>query len=422
MASILILTGLVLAASAVQRWARSFSFTAWVLVSVGAALCYPESFQSWGGLPLPKLIVPLIQIIMFGMGTTLSAVDFLKIGRDPWPVGVGIFLQFSVMPVAGYLLAVAFNLDAELAAGVILIGACSGGLASNIMTYLSGSNVALSMAMTLVSTIIAPVATPLIMVLLAGQYMPIDGVAMTLGVIDIMIVPVAFGMLANVILYSSKSWTMRPASLVAIAVGASALVAAQLIAARHGAVLFPPLRGSLVICFGLFALVTAIKAASRLGLNLHARWMDRVLPLVSMLGICAILAIITAQTHSVLLRVGGTIVLVAIAHNFTGYLLGYWGARCCGAVIGRVGYWLGRYPSPCSRVDERDCRTVAFEVGMQNGGMATALAINVLNSPVAALPPNLFGTWQNISGSLLANYWRRKPARLQSDVGESRVE
>ena len=119
-------------------------------------------------------------------------------------------------------------------------------------------------------------------------------------------------------------------------------------------------------------------------------WMDRALPLVSMAGICLIIAIITARSREKLLTVGGALILAAMLHNAVGYFLGYWFSRAL-------------------RLDEITCRTVAIEVGMQNGGMASGLAMGVLKSADAALAPAIFGPWMNISGSVLASWWRKRP-------------
>jgi BASS family bile acid:Na+ symporter len=116
--------------------------------------------------------------------------------------------------------------------------------------------------------------------------------------------------------------------------------------------------------------------------------MDKALPLVSMAGICFIIGIITARSSEQLLSVGLALIAAAIIHNFIGYTAGYWLAKLL-------------------RQDERTCRTISFEVGMQNGGMASGLAMTVLNSVKAALAPAIFGPWMNVSGSVLANWWQR---------------
>ena len=172
--------------------------------------------------------------------------------------------------------------------------------------------------------------------------------------------------------------------------------------------IFAPLRNGVILGGTLLSLVALSKIIASVWLGRSNTWIDRALPLVSMAGICAILAIIIAQTHDVLMEAGLLLVLAAIVHNTAGYGFGYWGARGLGVLLGKLGYRLGLRESSSTVIDEADCRTVAFEVGMQNGGMATGLAMDVLKSHVAALPPNLFGTWMNISGSVLANWWKRR--------------
>jgi BASS family bile acid:Na+ symporter len=128
--------------------------------------------------------------------------------------------------------------------------------------------------------------------------------------------------------------------------------------------------------------------------------MDKTLPFISMAGICLILAIITARSRDRLLVVGPALILAAVLHNAIGYILGYWLARA-------------------ARLDESACRTIAVEVGMQNGGLATGLAMSVLQSADAALAPAIFGTWMNISGSILASWWRRRPVLPNEPVASS---
>jgi BASS family bile acid:Na+ symporter len=124
--------------------------------------------------------------------------------------------------------------------------------------------------------------------------------------------------------------------------------------------------------------------------NREFNWMDRVLPIVSMTAICFIIGIITSRSRNQLMNVGLALVGAAIIHNSVGYVLGYWLARA-------------------ARLDKITSRTVAIEVGMQNAGMASGLAMGVLQSAEAALAPAIFGPWMNISGALLATYWRSKP-------------
>jgi len=168
---------------------RGVAFTIWVLAFVAASLFYPAAFGKWFDTDLKILIVPLIQIIMFGMGTTLSVKDFTRVLALPWPVFVGMVLQFSIMPLVGLSIATAFGFEPEIAAGVILIGSVPGGVASNLMTYLARGDVALSVTMTACSTLLSPVMTPLLMKVLAGRLVPIDFWEMMLSILDMVIVP-----------------------------------------------------------------------------------------------------------------------------------------------------------------------------------------------------------------------------------------
>lgn len=380
---------------------KSFTFTAWVFAFVAASMVYPIAFGSWFGVDLKILIVPLIQIIMFGMGTTLSVADFGRVFKMPWPVLVGFVLQFSVMPLTGLALAKIFGFEAEIAAGVVLIGSCPGGVASNLMTYLAGGNVALSVTMTSCSTLVSPLMTPFLMKVLAGQFVPVNFFEWMFNIINIIIVPVVAGLIANRILYSQSKVFNRGRNLIFIAsggillgVGMMLFGPATVLTFRGGALQ----KDGFVVAIMLIGVVALAKLVIRVWLQGPENWMDKALPIVSMAGICYIIAIITARSSEKLMTIGFYLIAAGILHNFIGYILGYWFAR--GA-----------------RLDEISCRTVAFEVGMQNGGMASALAMNVLNSANAALAPAIFGPWMNISGSVLATWWHRKragrPSRTQ---------
>jgi len=377
---------------------KSFAFTAWVFAFVAASMVYPIAFGSWFGVDLKILIVPLIQIIMFGMGTTLSVADFGRVFKMPWPVLVGFVLQFSVMPLTGLALAKIFGFEAEIAAGVVLIGSCPGGVASNLMTYLAGGNVALSVTMTSCSTLVSPVMTPFLMDKLAGQFIEINFLNMMFGIINMIIVPIVAGLIANRILYSRHKVFQRGGVLALIG-AASVLLAAGMILWAPSAV-FTYGEASLqkdgfIVGLMLIGVVALAKLVISVCLKGPENWMDKALPIVSMAGICYIIAIITARSRDDLMAVGLYLIGASIIHNFIGYILGYWSARA-------------------ARLDESSCRTVAFEVGMQNGGMASGLAMNVLKSAPAALAPAIFGPWMNVSGSVLATWWHRKPAGRSS--------
>lgn len=153
------------------------------------AVLTPESFTGLG-----PLVNPLLGVIMFGMGLTLTPVDFALIGKRPVPVVIGVVAQFLLMPLLGWAISMALGLPPALAAGVILVGCCPGGTASNVVSYLARGDVALSVAMTSVSTVLAPFLTPLLTLWLAGQYMPVDAVAIGRSILQIVLVPVIVGL------------------------------------------------------------------------------------------------------------------------------------------------------------------------------------------------------------------------------------
>lgn len=369
---------------------RHFAFPTWVMAFVVASLLRPEAFGVWLGLDLKALIVPLIQVITFGMGTTLSPVDFARVLKIPWPVFIGFALQFTVMPALGWMIATGLGFEPEVAAGLILVGCVSGGVASNLVTYLAGGNVALSVTMTACSTFASPFLTPVLMKTLAGRLVPIDVVAMMLDILNMILVPVLAGLLGHRILYGKDPALHRAGPLAGLAaVGlVLAFLAARIIPAGSSGL--SPLRNGLILGAGLLGLVALAKLVMTVLLHRKGDWMDRTLTWVSMAGICFIIAIITARSRDKLLTVGPLLILAAALLNTLGYLLGYGAARA-------------------ARLDERTARTVAIEVGMQNSGMAAGLALGALQSANAALAAAVYGPWMNISGSLLAGWWKRRP-------------
>ena len=368
---------------------KRYAFTLWVFAFVAASMFYPAAFGTWFGADLKILIVPLIQVITFGMGTTLSSKDFGRVFTMPWPVFIGMFLQYTIMPFVGFGIATLLRFEPEVGAGIILIGSVPGGVASNLINYLAGANVALSVTMTAVSTLVSPIMTPFWMKVLAGRMVPVDFLSMMFSIINMIIVPVVAGLIANRILYSRKGWAGRAAVLGAIAAGCVLLAAAVFL--WNMAFLGPlaQMKGGVLVGLGLIGLVSLAKLIMRHVIKGPENWMDKALPIVSMAGICLIIAIITARSRDQLLTSGLLLIFAAMLHNATGYFLGYWGSRAL-------------------RLNEIDSRTVAVEVGMQNGGMATGIAMDVLKSAKAALAPAIFGPWMNISGSILASWWRRR--------------
>ena len=161
-----------------------------VLLSAVAALLWPELFSQ----VKPTVINPLLGIIMFGMGLTLRWEDFRVVFARPKDVVTGCLAQFTVMPLLAWLLARIFQLDDALTIGVVLVGCCPGGTASNVITYLAKGDLALSVGMTGVSTLLAPVLTPLLVWLLAGATVDVDVVGMLLSILWVVILPIVAGL------------------------------------------------------------------------------------------------------------------------------------------------------------------------------------------------------------------------------------
>lgn len=325
---------------------RKNLFTLSIVVSVAAAFVWPDFFTQWGDFKLIGLIAPLLMVIMFGMGTTLSIGDFARVAKMPVPVATGVALQFLLMPTLGFCIGKVLGLEPDLAIGCIVIGSVAGGSASNVIAYIAKANVALSVTMTCVSTFLSPFATPFLVKLYAGETVEVDALAMALEIMKITILPTVLGLVVHRVL-------RRP---------------------------FERNRAAV----------------------------ERILSLVSMTGICIILAVIMGPAHEKAKEMGLVLIAAAATHNTCGLLAGYWATRLM----------MRFFPG---RITERDCRTIAIEVGMQNGGMATQLAAKFF-SPVAALVPNVFGIWMDVSGSVLANFWSRRATAEPDGDREQAIE
>lgn len=305
---------------------KGFAYTMTIFAAVTAAMFFPSLFIKIGDFETKKLIVPLLQIIMFGMGTTMSLKDFVGVAQMPKGVIVGILAQFTIMPFLGFGLASLFSFEPEIAAGIVLVGCSPSGLASNVMSYLAKANVALSITLTAVATLLAPLFTPLLMTLLGGQFVEVDFLSMVWDIFKMVILPIAIGLGFNKLFYGK------------------------------------------------------------------AAWLDKAMPIVSMAGIAAIITIITASGRESLLTIGLVLLLACFLHNFLGYVLGYWSCRMLG-------------------MDEKTCRTIAIEVGMQNAGLASGLAFQMGKVATVGLAPAIFGPLMNITGSSLATWWSNKPVK-----------
>lgn len=299
-----------------QSWlVRGFAF--WVLLGALVGWRAPGAF-AWA----LTWVKPLLGLIMLGMGMTLRLEDFRRVLATPRQVIGGTAAQYIIMPLLAYGLARALHLEPLLAVGVILVGCCPGGTASNVVTYLARGDVALSVTLTSVSTVLAPLVTPALVWALAGRWVPVDFWALFVSVLEIVLVPVVVGVTLHHVLPR--------------------------------------------------AVDRAAKAT----------------PVVSVLAIVAIVAGIVGKTAPRLGQAGPELLGVVAAHNGLGLLLGYAAAVALG--MGAAGR-----------------RAVSIEVGMQNSGLAVALAVAHFG-PAAALAGAIFSVWHNITGPLLASVWSRR--------------
>ena len=290
-----------------------------VLVVTAATLFIPQT-GLWVSL---SWINYLLMIIMFGMGLTLKFEDFKLVFVRPKDIITGCIAQFTIMPLLAFMLCKLFNLDAALMTGVILVGACPGGTSSNVITYLSKGDVALSVSMTSVNTILAPVLTPLITYLLLSTTVNVDTYSMFISIINVVIIPIVLGFIINKF-------------------------------------------------FGTFT-QKAIK----------------VLPMVSVTGICMIVASVVSHNASKILSTGLIVFTVVILHNVLGY--------ACGFGLGKI-----------LKFNVVKTKAVSIEIGMQNSGLATSLASTSFASlAMATVPGAIFSVWHNISGAILANIFNR---------------
>ncbi len=212
-----------------NNFLRGLSFTVIILAVVSLAMYYPDHFITIGSFKLSALIVPLLQIIMFGMGTELSLNDFAQVLRMPKGVIVGIVCHYTIMPLIGFAVANLFNFSGEIAAGIILVGCCPSGLASNVMSYLARANLALSVSVTTISTLLAPFLTPLLMNLLGNNFVEIHFWAMVWDITKIVIIPIAGGLLFHYLVHGKFSWldkAMPILSMAGIALILTVMVAA----------------------------------------------------------------------------------------------------------------------------------------------------------------------------------------------------
>lgn len=380
---------------------KGYQYTAWIITAVVAGMLYPATFLKWGDFDLRNkwLILLVVQTVMFGMGIQMSLRDFSGLGSTGRGVLIGLVCHFSIMPLMGLLLTRIFHFDTEIAAGIILIGSCSSGLASNVMVYIARANLVLSVTVTAMATLAAPFLTPLLMKLLAGTLIKIRFIDMMMEIIKIVIVPIGAALLHDYLKRTGERGKRR-VKLVAI------LCAAWLLALPLGAAhwlqshLSLPAAQSAEMA-GFFAGAVVAGVCYHWLARRNPR-LDGIMPYLSMAGIVYFTTVTTAAGRNNLLHVGLLLFLASVIHNAAGYFFGYWLSRAF-------------------RIDKNSARTIAFEVGLQNGGMASGLAGSMGKLGTVGLAAAVFSPWMNISGSILANYWRRRPVAEENKQEQKEV-
>ncbi|TWK09660.1 Pantothenate precursors transporter PanS [Bacillus licheniformis] len=259
----------------------------------------------------------------------MSADDFKELLRRPLHVLIGVLIQYTVMPLLAFGLAYGLALPPEIAVGVILVGCCPGGTASNVMTFLAKGNIALSVAITTLSTLLAPFLTPFLILFFAKEWLPVSPGSLFVSILQAVLLPIIAGLIVQ------------------------------------------------------FFFKKQVKKAVQ------------VLPLVSVLGIVAIVSAVVGGNRENIIQSGLLIFAVVVLHNGLGLFLGFVLAKCF-------------------KMDYASQKAVSIEVGMQNSGLGAALATAHF-SPLSAVPSAVFSVWHNLSGSWLATYWAKKTNKQKND-------
>ena len=389
---ILLIAGFIALATGVRGYQqlKGFSYTLWIFTAVTASMFYPQYFLSAGNFQFKSMIVPLLQVIMFGMGSQMSLSDFTGIIRMPKGVLIGVFSQFTVMPLVGFAIARTFNFPPEIAAGIILIGCVPSGLASNVMSFLARANLALAVTISAITTLISPFITPVLMKWLGGQFIEVNFWSMMKDILNMIILPIVAGFIFNLF---SKKIINNKAAYIQLAIYFIIIFLTTLVFVKSESADIRQFMIQFLKSAGWFIFLPVVGATvlSKYFKD-DNKFMEKILSMISMVGIAIIVTVITASGRDDLLKVGALLILTSILHNFSGYSLGYF-----------ISWLLG--------MPERDRRTIAFEVGMQNGGLASGLALQMGKLATVGLAPAIFGPLMNITGSMLANYWRARPVK-----------
>ena len=292
------------------------TFSLWVLVFAALGFFAPHLFVGY-----KAGIAPLLGIVMFGMGLTLSTEDFRDVFRRPKDVAIGVVGHYLIMPGIAYVLAVALRLPPEIAVGVILVGCCPSGTASNVMTFLARGDVALGVSIGAVSTLIAPFATPALVSLLAGAWMQINTTSLFMDIVQVVILPIALGIVAKTLFRRQAAASVKALPLVSTV--AIVLIIAIIVALNQSKLLTNGLlMFAAVILHNLLGFALGYLFARMLGMDLAKRKAVMFETGMQNSGLGAALA---AAHFSPLAAVPSA--LFSVWHNLSGSALATWFAR-----------------------------------------------------------------------------------------------
>lgn len=238
------------------------TFALWVVVFGALGFVFPQVFK-----PVGAYVSILLGVVMFGMGLTLTTADFREIFRRPKDVAVGILAQFLIMPLAAFVLCKAFDLPPDLAVGLMLLGCVPGGTASNVVTFLARGDVALSVTVTSCTTLLAPVVTPALMYAFASQWLSIDPTAMFMSIVQVILVPIAAGVIVHKI-FGAKVERVA-AVLPIVSVGAVVVIVAAVVAATRSQILSAGMTAFIVVALqNAFGMALGFAAGKVFGMDL----------------------------------------------------------------------------------------------------------------------------------------------------------
>lgn len=291
-------------------------FLVWVVLFSLCGYHFPSTFK-----PLVNYIPVFLGIIMFGMGITLQPADFIVVVKFPLALVAGVLAQFVIMPLVAWALCMCFNLPPLLAVGIILVGTCPGGTASNVITYLSKGDVALSVAMTTASTLLSPALTPLLTYLYAGRWVSVPVISMFLSIVQVIIVPVGLGIIVRLLLqkYIDRVLTLLPSVSVMAIVTIIAGITAANNQALHSVGLITVL---VVMLHNVAGLTLGYGASTLLGFDQKVRRTIAIEVGMQNSGLAVSLAIVHFEAIAAL---PGAI--FSIWHNISGSLAAWWWRR-----------------------------------------------------------------------------------------------